>query len=80
MQIQSVMHLMPATQDCVAAFCEYYDVDEHAVRDAAVSSYVRTHAQEFNGLIDGYQAMAALNEEICGEYAACESEADSDIC
>lgn len=79
MQAQQPMPIMPATQDCVAAFCEYYGVDEHAADDAALSSYVCTHAQELNGLIDGYQAMAALNEEICGEFAACESEADSDI-
>ncbi|WP_127850057.1 hypothetical protein [Lacticaseibacillus hulanensis] len=75
-QWQTIMHVMPAAQECVAAFCEYYGVDEKTVQDGAVSNYVRAHAQDFTGLIEGYREMAALNEEICAEFTACESEAD----
>ncbi len=77
---QPMMHVMPAGQECVATFCEYYDVDEEAVRSGVVSSYVRCHAHDFDGLVDGYRAMAALNAEICAEFTACESEAYRSIC
>jgi CopG family transcriptional regulator/antitoxin EndoAI len=79
MDTQTSLHNAFADQDSVTAFCEYYGVDAQALSDATACQYVQAHAQDFDGLIDGYRAMASLNEEICAEFTACEAEADSDL-
>ncbi|WP_155287660.1 hypothetical protein [Lacticaseibacillus zhaodongensis] len=61
---------------CVAAFCEYYNVDE----PVAAAFCAHTENAGFACLIKGYVEMARLNSQICAEYTACEAEAYRLVC
>ncbi|MCD2255957.1 hypothetical protein ACNAN0_09855 [Agrilactobacillus fermenti] len=63
----------------VETYCSAYAVDEQEVIHAAISEFLSQRQEELHELIDGYQAMASINSEICEAFSVSESEAYSHI-
>ncbi|MFD1430982.1 hypothetical protein [Lacticaseibacillus mingshuiensis] len=61
----------------IEAYCQAHDMAVDAFVDDLVRDFVASHADAIMRarLINGYREMAELNEEICSEFNACESEA-----
>lgn len=60
----------------IAAYCEYYAIDENDLVNDALAEFFEAHRQNLDALAQGYVEMGQLNSEIAHEFSSCEAEAD----
>lgn len=60
----------------MAAYCEYYAINENDLVNDALAEFFEAHRQNLDALVKGYVEMGQLNSEIAHEFSSCEAEAD----
>lgn len=62
------------------AYCDLFGVNQETVSDAVVETYFADHQfDRVQALIQGYETMASLNEQIVNEFQACDDECYNDF-
>lgn len=74
-QNQAITNDGKATISRLQSYCDLFGVNQETVSEDVVETYFADHQfDRVQALIEGYETMASLNEQIVHEFQACDDE------